>query len=107
MFELKGTADQLTMGYNNLHYQFDHKIKSRSEILFGLQIIMSTNNKRISYNKVRKFLVHANSTVTKATMKKLGYHITKNENLCKHCAVSKSKQKNVPKVISQLNLKPG
>ena len=28
VFELKGTADQLTLKYNNICYQFNHKIKS-------------------------------------------------------------------------------
>ena len=93
VFELKGTEDQHNLRYNNLRYQFDHKIKSGSGILYGLCIITSTSNKRIPYNKAHKFLVQTHSTVTKETMKKLGYLFSKEPDLCKHCAVLKSKQK--------------
>ena len=68
-FELKGATDQLILEYKNLCYQFDHKIKSESGIVYGLQITTTTNDKIIPYNKAHKFLVHANSIATKATMK--------------------------------------
>ena len=51
IFELKGTADQIILKHKNLRYQFDHKIKSGSDILYGLQITTATNNKRIPYKK--------------------------------------------------------
>ena len=87
VFELKGMEDQLTLRYKNLQYQFDQKIKSRSGILYSLRIITSTNNKRIPYYKAHKLLVHANSTVTKATMKKMGYCIYKNRLMQTLCRV--------------------
>ena len=79
IFELKGTEDQLTLRYKNLHYEFDNKIKSRSGILYDLRIITSANNKMIPYNKAHNFLVHADSTVTKATMKKWDIASQKNQ----------------------------
>ena len=45
VFELKGASDQLTLNYKNLRYHFNHKIKSGSGILYGLQILTPTNNK--------------------------------------------------------------
>ena len=50
-----------------------------------------TTTKRITYDNAHKFLVHANSTVTKETMKKSAYQISREGNMCKHCAVLKSK----------------
>jgi len=105
-YKVSGEKSVLHLSKGEFKLSFDWIIKSPTGYLLGIQMIPQTGQgtaaamiegHSITFNNLHCLLGHASEAKVRATAVTYGWVVTGKMTKCEECAISKAKQKNVPK----------
>ena len=115
-FKVSGEKNVLHLSKGNFKMSFDWVIKSPTGYLLGIQMIPQTSGETavamieghsIGVDTLHYLLGHASEAKVRATGKFFGWVVKGKMTKCEECAISKAKQKSVPKESGSKATKAG